>query len=115
MSEERLNTLFERTAQFHEAVHAHIGNLVPVKGTRYLVAFQAGPPEAISSHSTTAYHSTINITAGGLNSIACWPTYTGISRQPQVFGNNPLGDIQRPGDLLGSALVSSYLSSRQGN
>lgn len=42
MSEERLNTLLERTAQFHEAVHTHIGNLIPAEGTRYLVSFQAG-------------------------------------------------------------------------
>ncbi|MBE0614129.1 MAG: hypothetical protein IH604_10725 [Burkholderiales bacterium] len=41
MSDERLNTLLERTAQFHKAVHAHIGNLVPAEGTRYFVAFQA--------------------------------------------------------------------------
>lgn len=41
VSEERLITLLGRTAQFHEAVHAHIGNLVPAEGTRYLTAFQA--------------------------------------------------------------------------
>jgi hypothetical protein len=41
MSEERLITLLERTAQFHKAVHQHIGNLVPAEGTRYLTAFQA--------------------------------------------------------------------------
>ena len=41
MSEERLNTLLERTAQFHDAVHSHIGSLVPAEGTRPLVAFQA--------------------------------------------------------------------------
>ena len=41
VSEERLITLLGRTAQFHEAVHAHIGNLVPAEGTRYLTAFRA--------------------------------------------------------------------------
>lgn len=41
VSEERLITLLGRTAQFHEAVHAHIGDLVPAEGTRYLTAFQA--------------------------------------------------------------------------
>ena len=41
VSEEQLITLLGRTAQFHEAVHAHIGNLVPAEGTRYLTAFQA--------------------------------------------------------------------------
>ncbi len=41
VSEERLITLLERTAQFREAVYAHIGNLVPAEGTRYLTAFQA--------------------------------------------------------------------------
>lgn len=42
MSEERLKTLLGRTAHFHEAVHAHVDNLVPTEGTRCLVAFQAG-------------------------------------------------------------------------
>lgn len=42
MSDQRLNTLLVRTAQFHQAAHAHIGNLAPAEGTRYLVAFQAG-------------------------------------------------------------------------
>lgn len=41
MSEEQLTTLIKRTAQFHEAVHAHIGNLVPAKDKRHLTAFQA--------------------------------------------------------------------------
>ena len=41
VSEERLITLLGRTAQFHEAVHAHIDNLVPAEVTRYLTAFQA--------------------------------------------------------------------------
>ena len=42
MSEDQLKTLLKRTALFHEAIHAHIGNLVPAEDTRYLVAFQAG-------------------------------------------------------------------------
>jgi hypothetical protein len=42
LSTERLNTLLERTAQLHEAVHTHIGNLIPAEGTRHLVAFHAG-------------------------------------------------------------------------
>lgn len=42
MIDGRLNQLLERTAQFHEAVHEHIGNFLPFEGIRYLVAFQAG-------------------------------------------------------------------------
>lgn len=42
MSEERLNALLDRTGEFHEAVHTHVGNLIPSEGRRYLVAFQAG-------------------------------------------------------------------------
>jgi hypothetical protein len=42
MSEERLNKLLERTARFHEAVHAHVGGLVPAGRARPHVAFQAG-------------------------------------------------------------------------
>ena len=41
VSEHRLIALIERTARFLEAIHAHLGNLVPAEGTRHLVAFQA--------------------------------------------------------------------------
>ena len=37
-----LNALLRRTGEFHDAVHAHVGSLVPAQGARYLVAFQAG-------------------------------------------------------------------------
>lgn len=41
MNDERLNALLERTAQFQQAVHAHIGDLAPAEGERHRVAFQA--------------------------------------------------------------------------
>ena len=39
---DRLDALLRRTGEFQDAVHAHVGNLVPGQGARYLVAFQAG-------------------------------------------------------------------------
>jgi hypothetical protein len=42
MSEERLITLLQRTAQFHQAVQAHIDNIDPAENARCFVAFQAG-------------------------------------------------------------------------
>ncbi len=42
MCEEKLTILLGRTASFHEAVHAHASNLLPIEDNRYVVAFQAG-------------------------------------------------------------------------
>lgn len=42
MSEEQLDALLDRTAQFQEAVRAHVGGLTPGENVRYQVAFQAG-------------------------------------------------------------------------
>jgi len=41
MNEKKLHGLLARTGQFHGAVHAHVCNLIPIEGKRYLVAFQA--------------------------------------------------------------------------
>ena len=42
MSEEQLNALLERTAQFQEAVLAHVDGLAPAENERCHVAFRAG-------------------------------------------------------------------------
>lgn len=41
MNENSLDGLLDRTTHFREAVHAHIGCLVPAEGDRFMVAFQA--------------------------------------------------------------------------
>ena len=42
MSKKQLISLIERTASFHEAVQAHVSDLLPIEDSRYIVAFQAG-------------------------------------------------------------------------
>jgi hypothetical protein len=42
MTDERLNSLLDRTAGFVEAVHAHVATLTPAENARAEVAFQAG-------------------------------------------------------------------------
>nr|WP_057926665.1 hypothetical protein [Burkholderia ambifaria] len=42
INEDRLSATLDQTVQFHRAVAAHIGNLVPVEGERFAVSFQAG-------------------------------------------------------------------------
>ena len=42
MTEERLNTLLDRTAEFIKAVHGHVATLSPAEHARAQVAFQAG-------------------------------------------------------------------------
>tara|TARA_R110001583_G_scaffold165276_2_gene317814 strand:+ start:19327 stop:19617 length:291 start_codon:yes stop_codon:yes gene_type:complete len=42
MTEKALNHLLDRTAEFHEAVHQHVGELLPVPEPRFLTAFQSG-------------------------------------------------------------------------
>lgn len=42
MSEEKLRVLLTRTIEFHGAVNAHVSDLSPIDGDRYLVAFQSG-------------------------------------------------------------------------
>lgn len=52
MNEQKLDALIERSLLFHEAVHAHLGALVPAEGPRRLVSFQAGLLSA--EHGTAA-------------------------------------------------------------
>ena len=42
MIDDRLHTLLQRTARFHEAVRSHVAGLAPAHGSRPAVAFQAG-------------------------------------------------------------------------
>lgn len=42
MTDEKLVTLFERTAEFHEQVQLHVQTLEPVPEQRFIIAFQAG-------------------------------------------------------------------------
>jgi hypothetical protein len=42
MTDARLNSLLDRTAEFVEAVHAHVATLTPAENARAEVAFQAG-------------------------------------------------------------------------
>lgn len=58
MSEEKLTTLLERTAAFHEAVQAHVSALIPFDDSRSIVAFQAG---LLSLEHATGSFALINI------------------------------------------------------
>ena len=58
MSEEKLTTLLERTAAFHEAVQAYVSALIPFDDSRSIVEFQAG---LLSLEHATGAFALINI------------------------------------------------------
>ena len=42
MTEEKLQKLLDRTAQFHTAVQRHVQSLLPAPNQRFVIAFQSG-------------------------------------------------------------------------